>query len=114
MEPNNDEVICPKCVHQFRAIPVNVQEELSRLRAENERMRADYRFISDTLLELQMVDDADTGKLICDILLKWKTENDRTKPKSDLTSVAIEQMGQRHVQKLLGIAPDNDGKEVGK
>lgn len=25
-EPNNDEVICPACVHQFRAIPVNVQK----------------------------------------------------------------------------------------
>ena len=24
-QPNNDEVICPKCVHQFRAIPENVQ-----------------------------------------------------------------------------------------
>lgn len=23
--PNNDEVICPNCAHQFRAIPVNVQ-----------------------------------------------------------------------------------------
>lgn len=27
-EPNNDEVICPGCVHQFRAIPVNVQDAL--------------------------------------------------------------------------------------
>lgn len=25
---NNDEVICPKCVHQFRAIPVNIQKML--------------------------------------------------------------------------------------
>lgn len=23
--PNNDEVICPRCFHGFRAIPVNVQ-----------------------------------------------------------------------------------------
>jgi hypothetical protein len=30
-EPNDDEVICPNCVHQFRAIPVNVQAELARL-----------------------------------------------------------------------------------
>lgn len=30
---NNDEVICPKCVHQFRAIPVNVQEEIATLKA---------------------------------------------------------------------------------
>ena len=32
--PNNDEVICPACCHQFRAIPVNVQQEIERLRAE--------------------------------------------------------------------------------
>jgi hypothetical protein len=24
-QPNDDEVICPNCTHQFRAIPVNVQ-----------------------------------------------------------------------------------------
>lgn len=28
IEPNNDEVICPSCAHQFRAIPVNVQSML--------------------------------------------------------------------------------------
>lgn len=27
VEANNDEVICPGCCHQFRAIPVNVQEQ---------------------------------------------------------------------------------------
>ena len=26
MTPNNDEVICPNCAHQFRAIPQNVQQ----------------------------------------------------------------------------------------
>lgn len=25
-QPNSDEVICPGCAHQFRAIPVNVQQ----------------------------------------------------------------------------------------
>ena len=29
---NNDHVICPNCAHQFRAVPVNVQEELAALR----------------------------------------------------------------------------------
>ena len=28
MVPNNDEVICPHCAHQFRAVPVNVQQLL--------------------------------------------------------------------------------------
>ena len=31
---NNDEVICPNCAHQFRAIPVNVQSDLARVTAE--------------------------------------------------------------------------------
>lgn len=31
---NNDEVICPHCTHQFRAIPVNVQKLLLSLGAE--------------------------------------------------------------------------------
>lgn len=30
--PDDDEVICPGCSHQFRAVPVNVQREVSRLR----------------------------------------------------------------------------------
>jgi len=34
VEANNDEVICPQCCNQFRAIPVNVQEEISALHAE--------------------------------------------------------------------------------
>jgi hypothetical protein len=34
LEPNNDEVICPNCTHQFRAIPVNVQRLLLSLGAE--------------------------------------------------------------------------------
>jgi hypothetical protein len=30
---NADEVICPNCCHQFRAIPVNVVEKMSELEA---------------------------------------------------------------------------------
>jgi hypothetical protein len=71
MHTNNDEVICPNCVTQFRAIPVNVQQELSELtqkqgqqfrefirvgnklaalEAENSELRKDaerYRFLRD-------------------------------------------------------------------
>lgn len=32
IEADNTKVICPSCVHQFRAIPVDVQAELSALR----------------------------------------------------------------------------------
>lgn len=31
--PNNDEVICPNCCHQFRAIPVNAQTRIAELEA---------------------------------------------------------------------------------
>ena len=30
---NNNHVICPNCAHQFRAVPVNVQDDLAALRA---------------------------------------------------------------------------------
>jgi hypothetical protein len=39
-------VICPNCVHQFHAIPVDVQGDLSALRAENERLVADIRKVN--------------------------------------------------------------------
>lgn len=38
-EANYDEVICPNCVTQFRAIPVNVQNELRALTAQLETLR---------------------------------------------------------------------------
>jgi hypothetical protein len=34
---NYDEVICPKCCHQFRAVPVNVQRKLAEARAERDK-----------------------------------------------------------------------------
>ena len=40
---DNDEVICPNCTHQFRAIPVNVQAELA---AQKEQ----YRVLEDEML----------------------------------------------------------------
>lgn len=36
-EPNNDEVICPHCTHQFRAIPINVQTQLGLLEEQHEK-----------------------------------------------------------------------------
>lgn len=38
-EANYDEVICPNCVTQFRAVPVNVQNELKALAAQLERLQ---------------------------------------------------------------------------
>ncbi len=41
IEANNDHVICPGCCHQFRAIPVSVQDELAALRAQLEQAQAE-------------------------------------------------------------------------
>lgn len=40
IEVDEDMVICPICVHQFRATPFRVQQELSRLRAALTRGKA--------------------------------------------------------------------------
>jgi len=40
---DNDEVICPNCVHQFRAIPVNVQAELATAIAQRDRLAAAFK-----------------------------------------------------------------------
>lgn len=38
----SDEIICPKCVHQFRAIPEDVQVYIARLEKENVEIKAMY------------------------------------------------------------------------
>ena len=46
--PDPTMVICPACTSQFVAIPETAQAELARLRAENERLKADaarYRWM---------------------------------------------------------------------
>lgn len=49
--PNNDEVICPNCVHQFRAIPVNVQARIAELEAERDEWCAEARLLAGKLME---------------------------------------------------------------
>lgn len=41
VEIDFDGVICPHCTHQFRAIPVTVQDEQREAAAEIERLRAE-------------------------------------------------------------------------
>ena len=41
IEANYDEVICPNCVTQFRAIPVNVQDQIIALTAERDALKAE-------------------------------------------------------------------------
>jgi hypothetical protein len=78
IEANNDEVICPNCVTQFRAIPVNIQDELVRLRKANldcvdhfNAIREDYDNLRKELAEqaalvekcmVAMNENADRGK----------------------------------------------------
>ena len=51
-EANYDEVICPNCVTQFRAIPVNVQNEIAVLKAE----RDEYAACADTMAAAHKVE----------------------------------------------------------
>jgi hypothetical protein len=46
-EVDYDAVICPNCVHQFKAIPVNVQGELRELRDTVDRYRAALKRVAD-------------------------------------------------------------------
>jgi uncharacterized Zn finger protein (UPF0148 family) len=49
--PNMDEVICPGCGHQFRAIPQNVQEELAEAQAEITELEAQHEADCATIAE---------------------------------------------------------------
>ena len=44
---NPDEVICPACTHQFRAIPESVQKELAAAYAELRKLRPGLTAIFD-------------------------------------------------------------------
>ena len=61
IEANYDEVICPNCVTQFRAIPVNVQSHIRQQedaieRLENEAVAATLRIENDKLEVLSLTD----------------------------------------------------------
>jgi hypothetical protein len=43
--PDPNGVICPNCVHQFRAIPVNVQAQLRCAEAESARLMAEIQVV---------------------------------------------------------------------
>lgn len=49
--PNDDMVICPNCVHQFRAIPVNVQHELAAERKRREDAEALLRGVRTSTID---------------------------------------------------------------
>lgn len=52
---NNDEVICPKCCHQFRGIPVNVQTHIDFLEHDLSSLRANCFTIAEMK---KVLDDA--------------------------------------------------------
>ena len=52
LEANYDEVICPNCVTQFRAIPVNVQNEITALKADRDA----YEKCADTMAAAHKVE----------------------------------------------------------
>ena len=52
-------VICPACVHEFRAIPEDVQQELVELREDAKRYKADYLSACKTVADMH---EAATGR----------------------------------------------------
>jgi len=79
MEVNNDEVICPNCVTQFRAIPVNVQDLMRSQAAEIERLKGD--------VSKWLVLHEDTARLCASV----QSERDQLKAKMEqLTSGDVE------------------------
>ena len=50
--PKLDEVICPNCCHQFRAIPQDVHEQLAAMTAERDRLRRWMRSLRQKWLRL--------------------------------------------------------------
>ena len=93
-EANYDEVICPNCVTQFRAVPVNVQNELRALTAQIETLqyevdaipaikaeRDEYAACADTMAAAHKVErDAlkDAARLALDALEAAQWKNWRT------------------------------------
>ena len=57
IEPNNDEVICPECCHQFRAIPVNIQHELTTANERISELEAGLAAEREVLLAEQALSD---------------------------------------------------------
>ena len=63
-EQNYDEVICPNCVHQFRAIPVNVQIEMRRIKGEQTVL---IGLLRESLSIVDIADGDDSGE--CEALM---------------------------------------------
>jgi hypothetical protein len=51
--PDDDMVICPGCVHQFRAVPVNVQARIADLERERDALAAQVLAMATELLDLR-------------------------------------------------------------
>lgn len=92
-EVNYDQVICPNCVHQFGAIPVNVQQKITALEQslEDAVKRADrleqfknfFEAIASTVPHMN--DYKSTEAVTVEALLDWvKKAKDAEKERDDL------------------------------
>lgn len=74
MIQNKDEVICPNCTHQFRAIPVNVQAELAACREDAERyrwLREQFELLTEESFRDEFVRHAKDGDVYKTIRDRW-------------------------------------------
>lgn len=84
-------VICPKCVHQFRAIPVDVQAELATLRAALAELVA-CKDLKDEVMQMRRMwsecTDAEMEAGDPDGIAKW-ADYERRKPLAWATARAL-------------------------
>jgi hypothetical protein len=74
-EINFDEVICPGCTHQFRAIPVNVQKELREAKAQGaEKLRRLREWTEATHCRLPVIIKFEVRDEIDRLLAEGKAE----------------------------------------
>jgi hypothetical protein len=99
--PNQDEVICPACSHQFRAIPENVQSELA---AQKEQLRLCNVDQFSTAAELAALKEQ--YRVLEDEMLVMMDERNAAVARSNLLACAL--------RALLSKCPDCGGTgEVG-
>jgi len=93
IQPNYDQVICPNCVTQFRAVPVNVQSEIASLKEK----------LDLALWKLKHLDDAEAKESMYQVGLSQEREITKLTKDRDMLLAACRQA----VVTLAHAAEDN-------
>ena len=97
--PNMDEVICPNCAHQFRAIPQNVQAENASLREELEQVSLKHQVACDTIARMKLDDERIGAEFRVRDEVHRTVRTDRDKLREEL-----EEANEQHRMELAAIS----------